>query len=154
MRLDGCVRRDDMEIRGISCMLYVHKHWDTSPKTMSPDAYSMLMRVFMGSMTPRGSADLRTSIHISLTREDPGGVRAPQRFTLAHVDRVQGSTTHPRQSKIGGHPQRIEIGPKSMSACFCINMTSVVGSLTKYSLKYSGGVPYHFSGKGKTPMYG
>ena len=44
MRPEGCVIRDDMEIRGISCMLYVHKHRDTSSETMSPDEYSMLMR--------------------------------------------------------------------------------------------------------------
>ena len=31
MRLEICVRKDDMEMRGISCMLYVHKHRDTSP---------------------------------------------------------------------------------------------------------------------------
>ena len=116
MRLEGCVRRDDkMEIRGISCMLYVHKHKDTSPETMSPNPYSILMRVFMGSMKLRDSIDLRTSIQISLTREDPGAVQAPQRFTLARVGRVQRKTTYPQQSETGGHPQRIEIGPNYIS---------------------------------------
>ena len=63
MRLEGCVRRDDeMRFREISCMLYVHKHRNTSPETMSVDAHSMMMRVFIGSMTPRGSTDLRTSL--------------------------------------------------------------------------------------------
>ena len=34
MRLESCVRRDDkMEFRGTSCMLYIHKHRDTSPET-------------------------------------------------------------------------------------------------------------------------
>ena len=33
MRLEGCVRRDDkIDIRGTSCILYVHKHEDTSPR--------------------------------------------------------------------------------------------------------------------------
>ena len=33
MRLEGCVRSDNkMDVRGISCILYVHKHRDTSPK--------------------------------------------------------------------------------------------------------------------------
>ena len=88
MKLEDCVRRDDtVDIRGISCMLYVHKHRDTSSKTMSADAHSMMMSVFMGSMTPRGSADLQTSLQISLTGEGPGGVQAPWEFTLACVGR-------------------------------------------------------------------
>ena len=86
-------------------MLYVHKHRHTSLKTMSPDAYSMLMRVFMGSMTPRGSADLRTSIHISLTREDPGGVRAP-RDLHSHVWVVCRQVLHIQNSP------RLEVIPR------------------------------------------
>jgi len=30
-------------------MLYVHKHRDTSLETMSTDAHSMMMRVFVGA---------------------------------------------------------------------------------------------------------
>ena len=66
-------------------MLCVHKHMDTYPETMS-----VMMRVFMGSMTPRGYADLRTSLQISLTKKGSGGVRAPWRFTLTRVSRVWG----------------------------------------------------------------
>ena len=73
MRLEDCVRRDDkMEIRGTSCMLYVYKHRDTYPETMSTDAHSMMMRVFMGSITPRGFADFLMSLQISLTKKGPG----------------------------------------------------------------------------------
>ena len=50
---------------------------------MSADEHSMMMRVFIGSMTPRGSTELQTWLHISLTKEDLGGVRAPWRFILA-----------------------------------------------------------------------
>ena len=75
MRLEGWVKRDDkMEIRRTSCMLCAHKHRNTSPETMSANAHSMMMRVFMGRMTPRSSTDLRTSLQISLTREGLGGV--------------------------------------------------------------------------------
>ena len=63
MRLEGCVRRDDkMKLRATSCILYVHKHRDTSPETMSSDAHSMMMMVFMGSMTLWSFADLQTSL--------------------------------------------------------------------------------------------
>ena len=41
-----------------------------------------------------------------------------------------------------------------MIACVCISMAPIVGSLTEYSLKYSGRVPHHFSGKGKAHLYG
>ena len=89
MRLEICVRRDDkIEIRGTSCMLYVHKHRDTSPDTMSADAQSMMIRVFMGSMTLRGSADLQTSLQISLTREGLGVVRVPKNSHSARVGHV------------------------------------------------------------------
>ena len=44
-----------MEIRGTSCTLYVHKHRDTSLETMSADVHDMMMKVFMESMTRRGS---------------------------------------------------------------------------------------------------
>ena len=57
-------------------MLYVYKHRDTSLETMSVDMHNMMMRVFMGSMTPRDFVDLRTSVQISLTRDGPGGVGA------------------------------------------------------------------------------
>ena len=78
MKLEGCVKRDDkMKFRGISCMLYVYKHRDTSLETMSVDMHDMMMRVFMGSMTPRDFIDLWTSLQISLTRDGPGGVQAP-----------------------------------------------------------------------------
>ena len=36
-----------------------------------------------------------------------------------------------------------------MIACVCICMAPIVGSLTEYSLKYSGRVPHRFSGKGQ-----
>ena len=62
---------------GTSCIFYVHKHRDTSLETMSVDVHSMMMRVFMGSMTPRGSVDLRTSLQISLTREGLGVCEPP-----------------------------------------------------------------------------
>ena len=40
MGLESCVRRGDkMEFRGTLCTLYVHKHKDTSPKTISADAH-------------------------------------------------------------------------------------------------------------------
>ena len=35
---------------------------------------------------------------------------------------------------------------------FC--MAPIVGPLTEYSLKYSGHLPHHFSGKGKAHLYG
>ena len=41
-----------------------------------------------------------------------------------------------------------------MIACVCICMAPIVGPLTKYSLKYSGRVPHHFSGKRKAHSYG
>ena len=43
-------------------MLFVHKHKDTSLETMSVDAHDMIIRVFMESMTSRGSIDLQTSL--------------------------------------------------------------------------------------------
>ena len=59
----GCVRKDDkIEFRGTSCILYVHKHRDTSPKMMSEDAHNMMMMMFMWSMTLWGSTDLWTSL--------------------------------------------------------------------------------------------
>ena len=36
-----------------------------------------------------------------------------------------------------------------MIACVCICVAPIVGPLTEYSLKYSGRVPHHFSGKGQ-----
>ena len=75
MRREGCVRIDDkMEIRGTSCMLCIHKHRDTFPETMGADVHSMMMRVFMGSMTLRGFTNLRTSLQITLTKEGLKGV--------------------------------------------------------------------------------
>ena len=65
-------------------MLYVHKHRDTFSETMSVDAHNMMMRVFMGSMTPRGSIDLQMSLQSSLTREGLGGVRAQKIHTRTY----------------------------------------------------------------------
>ena len=128
MRLDGCVRRDDkMEFRGNSCMLYVQKHRDTFSETMSVDAHNMMMRVFMGSMTPRGSIDLQMSLQSSLTREGLGGVRALKIHT-----RTYGSYVGKYYTSIVVRDWRppldeIEIGPKSMIACVCICMAPYNG---------------------------
>ena len=35
-----------------SCMLFVHKHRDTSSEMMHVDAHDMIIMVFMDSMTP------------------------------------------------------------------------------------------------------
>ena len=67
-----------MKFRETSCILSVHKYRDTSLEMMSADVHSMMMVVFMGSMTPRGFADLRTFLHISLTSEGPGVCELPR----------------------------------------------------------------------------
>ena len=74
--VQGCVLK--IKTIGTSCILCVHIHRNTSPfMIMSANTRNMMMRVFMGSMTLRGFADLQTSLQISLTREGPTGVRAP-----------------------------------------------------------------------------
>ena len=83
----GLCLKDDLKMKtiGTSYILCVHIHRDTSPfMMMSADAHSMMMRVFMGSMILWGSADLRTSLQISLTIEGPG-VREPLGDSHSHV---------------------------------------------------------------------
>ena len=46
------------------------------------------------------------------------------------------------------------IGPWKIIVCVCIFTVPIVGSLTEYSLEYSGLVLHPSSGKDKAPMYG
>ena len=100
---------------------------------MSADAHSTMMKLFMG----RVSANLQTSLHISVTREGPGGVRAH----LEIHTRTCRSCVGKYYSFIVVRDWRppldeIEIDPKSMIACVCICMTSyIVGPLTEYFSK-------------------
>ena len=62
-RCIGLCLKDDlkMKIIGTSCILCVHIYWDTSPvMMMSADAHNKMIRVFIGSMTLWGSANIRT----------------------------------------------------------------------------------------------
>jgi len=64
-RCIGLCPKDDLKMKTIenSCILCVHMHRDTSQfMMMSADAQSMMMRVFMRSMTLWGSADIQTSV--------------------------------------------------------------------------------------------
>ena len=86
MRLEGCVRRDvKMGIRGISCILYVHKHSDTSPRDDECGHAQYDDEGVHGQHDTRGSTALRTLLQSSLTREGLGGVRVPWGFTLTRV---------------------------------------------------------------------
>ena len=99
MRLEGCVRRDimmDLERPHAYCMfisirlLHLEMMSADAHRTMSANAHrckSTQMRVFMRCMTLWGSADLQTSLQISLTRGSRD-VRAPWGLTLARVSRV------------------------------------------------------------------
>ena len=82
MRLEGCVRRDDkMDLEGPHAYYMLISIGILPLAMMSVDAHSMTSRMFMRSMTLWDSADLRTSLQISLTRGSRG-------FTLTRVDRV------------------------------------------------------------------
>ena len=86
-RCIGLCLKDDLKTNtiGNSCILYVNIHHNTySFMMISANPHSMMIKVFMGSMTPRVSltSDRR---HRLVTREGPGGVRALWGFSLAHV---------------------------------------------------------------------
>ena len=63
MRLDGCVRRDvKMRIKGTSCMLYVHKHRDTSSRDGECGHAQYDDEGVHGKHDIEDSADFRTSL--------------------------------------------------------------------------------------------
>ena len=63
MRLEGCVIRDDkMKFRETSCMLYVHKHRDTSPRDDECGRAQYDDEGVYEEHDTRGSADLRMSL--------------------------------------------------------------------------------------------
>ena len=70
---------------------------------MSADAHSMTNRVFMRSMTLWGSADLRTSLQISLTRESKGCANALGIHTRTCGSCV-GKYYTSNLTETGGHP--------------------------------------------------
>ena len=87
----------------------------------------MMMRVFMGSMTPRGSIDLQMSLQSSLTREGLGGVRALKIRTRSYGSYVGKYYTSIVVRDWRPPLDEIEIGSKSMIACVCICMAPYNG---------------------------
>ena len=100
MRLEGCVIRDIMmDLKGPDAYCMFIGIGLLSLEMMSADAHSLMMcvnvherecaqmRVFMRRMTLWGSADLWTSLQISLTRGSRGCASA-RGFTLLRVNRV------------------------------------------------------------------
>jgi len=117
-----------MEIRGTSCILYVHKHIDTFPRD---DEYGCAQYDDEGVHEEHniwGSADLQTSLQSSLTKEGPGDVRTPWGFTLARVGSCVGKYYTSIVVQDWRPPlNEIKIRPKSIIACICICMTSYSG---------------------------
>ena len=92
----GLCLKDDLKMKtiGTSCILYVNIHRDTSSFMMiSLNPHSMMIiKVFMGSMTPRVSLTSGRRCRL-VTREGPGGVGALWGFSLAHVGHVHIHST-------------------------------------------------------------
>ena len=104
MRLEGCVRRDiTMDLEGPHAFCMFISIGLLPLETMSADAHSMMMSVFMGSMTPRGSADLQTSLQISLTRGSSGCASALGIHTHT-CESCVGKYYTSNLSLTGGHP--------------------------------------------------
>ena len=94
-RCIGLCLKDDLKIKtmGTSFILYVNIHRDTSSFMMiSANPHSMMIMVFMGSMTPRVSLTSGRRYRL-VTRESPGGVGALWGFSLTHVGHVHIHST-------------------------------------------------------------
>ena len=116
MRLEGCVRRDIMmDLEGPHAYCMFISIGLLSLEMMSADAHSMMMsanvherectqmRVFMRRMTLWGSAVLRTSLQISLTRASSGCVSALKIHTRTYESCV-GKYYTSNLSETRGHP--------------------------------------------------
>ena len=115
MRLEGCVRRDitmDLEEPYALCMFISIGLLPL--EMMGADAHHMMsvnthrcectqMRVFMRRMTLWGSADLRTSLQISLTRGSRGCASALGTHTRT-CESCVGKYYTSNLSETGGHP--------------------------------------------------
>ena len=115
MRLEGCVRRDIMtDLEGPHAYCMFISIGLLPLKIMSADAHHMMsvnahrcertqMIVFMRRMTLWGSADLRTSLQISLTRGSRGCASALGIHTRT-CESCVGKYYTSNLSETGGHP--------------------------------------------------
>ena len=115
MRLEGCVRRDIMmDLKGPHAYCMFISIGLLPLEMMSADAHLMMsanahrcestqMRVFMRRMTLWGSADLRTSLQISLTRGSRGCANALGTHTRT-CESCVGKYYTSNLSETGGHP--------------------------------------------------
>ena len=115
MRLEGCVRRDIMmDLEGPLAYCMFISIGLLPLEMMSADAHLMMsanahrcestqMRVFMRRMTLWGSADLRTSLQISLTRGSRGCASALGTHTRT-CESCVGKYYTSNLSETGGHP--------------------------------------------------
>ena len=115
MRLEGCVRRDiTMDLEGPHAFCMFISIGLLPLEMMSADAHLMMsanahmcestqMRVFMRRMTLWGSADLRTSLQISLTRGSRGCANALGTHTRT-CESCVGKYYTSNLSETGGHP--------------------------------------------------
>ena len=86
MELEGCVRRDvKMGIRGTSCMLYIYKHKDTSPKQNDCGCAQYDEHGDHGEHDTRDFADLRTSLQTASLTKRVQGVCEPPGDSRSHV---------------------------------------------------------------------
>ena len=132
----------------ISCILYVHKHRDTSPRDDECERRQYDDECECEQYNDevhdiRGSADLRTSLQISLTRGFRGCASALGIHTrTCGIGKYYTSNL----SKTGGHPQMSQRQDlKSWLHVFAFAQAPIVGPLTKYSSKYSGRVHIIFA---------
>ena len=115
MRLEGCVRRDIMmDLEGPHAYCMFISIGLLPLEMMSADAHRMMsanahrceftqMRVFMRRMTLWGSADLQTSLQISLTRGSRGCESALGIHTRT-CESCVGKYYISNLSETGGHP--------------------------------------------------
>ena len=107
MRLKGCVRRDIMmDLEGSHAFCMFISIGLLPLEMMSANAHrceSSQMRVFMRRMTLWGSADLRTSLQISLTRGSRGCASALG-FHTRTCESCVGKYYTSNLSETGGHP--------------------------------------------------
>ena len=142
-----------MKLVGISYILCVHIHWVTSPfMIMSIDAYTMLMMMIMPRMMLGG---LLTSRHLAMDNQlDCDGFKGVNRLgTHACMCWLcVGKYYTSYFVRTGGHVYNgFNDRFLSISYMYFHSLTSTVGSLIEYFLKYSSNILPLFQVKAKHP---